>query len=502
MRVVFAGSLPTPLARGGFLVALAGCLAAAASPAARPAGGARAGPAAASPATDTSLAPSRDTLRQPPTLRNLSHVPGLVEVELTAAPARLRLRPGGPAVEAFAYNGTVPGPTLDVREGDSVIIHFHNGLAEPTTVHWHGLHLPAGVDGSPLDPVEPGQDHVYAFRIPAGEAGTYWYHPHPDRRTTRQVGMGLFGGIIIRAADDPLAARHIPEKLLILSDDRFAPDGSVAFPDSTSIQADIDFENGREGNVLFVNGQVMPTLALRPGQLERWRIVNASAARVYRLALAGQPLIDVGSDGGLFARPVEVPEIVLPNSGRVEVLVRGGAAGGGATTLQDLPYDRYMPQTRPADWDSTRTLLSLRTLAGPPAEPVALPAVLRRIPAIDTTHVAARRTIVMSQGLMDGKRMDMKRVDISARLGSTEIWEVQNVVGMDHPFHLHGFHFQVLDRDGVPEPFRSWIDTVNVPKHSAVRIVVRFDDFPGRWMYHCHILDHEDAGMMGVLLVN
>jgi FtsP/CotA-like multicopper oxidase with cupredoxin domain len=440
-----------------------------------------------------------DTLREPPTLRNLSRAPGVIEVAVTAAPAKLRLLPGGPLVSVYAYNGTIPGPTLDVHEGDSVIIHFHNRLPDTTTLHCHGLHFPADMDGSPLYPVAPGQSYDYVFRVPAGYAGTYWYHPHPDRITTHQVAMGLFGAIIIRARNDPLAARGIPEKLLILSDNRFNADGSIAFPDPRSIQAEIDLENGREGNVLFVNGQVMPTIPIRRGELELWRIVNASASRVYRLALAGDSLIHVGSDGGLFGHPRTVPELLLANSGRVEVLVRGAGAPGSRTVLQDLPYDRYMPQTRPDDWDSTRALLALAVSHGPAARPVAVPATLRPLPAIDTSDVAAHRVIVMSQGLIDGRRMDPHRVDIHARLGTTEIWEVQNVVGMDHPFHLHGFHFQVLDRDGVPEPYRSWKDLVNVPKHSSVRIVVHFADFPGKWMYHCHILDHEDEGMMGIL---
>jgi FtsP/CotA-like multicopper oxidase with cupredoxin domain len=194
---------------------------------------------------------------------------------------------------------------------------------------------------------------------------------------------------------------------------------------------------------------------------------------------------------------------MVANSERVEFLVRGAEAAppGGGTVLQDLPYDRYMPQTRPAGWDSTRELLSLRYTDDPPVPLVEIPAVLRPIPAFDTTHLAARRVIVMSQGLIDGKAMDMHRVDIRSRVGATEIWTIQNVVGMDHPFHLHGFHFQILDRDGVPEPFRSWKDTGNVPKHSSMRIVVRFDDYPGKWMYHCHILDHEDEGMMGILQI-
>lgn len=443
--------------------------------------------------------PAADTLREPPVLRNLSSVPGVVEVELTAAPARLRLVPGGPLVSGYAYNGTVPGPTLDVHEGDSVIVHFHNELPEPTTVHWHGLHLPAADDGSPLRPVAPGTSYEYTFRIPYGYAGTYWYHPHPDGRSAFQVAMGLFGAIIIRAAHDPLAALGIPEKLLILSDNRFDSHGAISFPDPRSIQEDIDLENGREGNVLFVNGQVMPTIRIRPGEVQRWRIVNASASRVYRLSLPGQRLEWVGTDGGLFAHPVAVDDLLLANSGRVEVLVRGPPAPGGRTLLQDLPYDRYMPQTRPADWDSTRSLLSLSVTNGLAERPVRIPSLLRYIAPLDTTHVAAHRVIVLSQGMIDGRQMDPHRVDIHARLGTTEIWEIQNVVGMDHPFHLHGFHFQVLDRDGVPEPFPSWNDLVNVPKHSSIRIVVHFDEFPGKWMYHCHILDHEDEGMMGIL---
>jgi len=442
-----------------------------------------------------------DTLREPPVLPDRSSVPGVVDVDLTAAPARLRLVPGGPRVEAWAYNGSVPGPTLDVHEGDSVIVHFHNALPEPTTVHWHGLHLAIDMDGSPLRLVAPGASYDYVFRIPPGEAGTYWYHPHPDRRTTHQVAMGLFGAMIIRARNDPLAEAGIPEKLLVLSDDRFAPDGSVSFPEPGSIQEGIDLENGREGPVLFVNGQVNPTVPLRRGQVERWRIVDASAARVYRLAVPGQPLVHVGSDGGLFDRPVEVPEIVLANSGRVEVLVRAPGPPGSRSVLEDLPYDRYMPQTRPAGWNGTRTLLTLETTHGPAVTSAPIPAELRPVPRLDTTDIEQRRTIVMSQGMIDGKHMDLGRVDIRSRLGTTEIWSVQNVVGMDHPFHLHGFRFQVLDRDGVPEPFPSWKDTVNVPKHSSVRIVVRFDDFPGKWMYHCHILDHEDEGMMGILQV-
>ena len=169
--------------------------------------------------------------------------------------------------------------------------------------------------------------------------------------------------------------------------------------------------------------------------------------------------------------------------------------------LQNLPYDRYSPHTRPADWNITRDLLTLETTKDPAVRPVAIPAVLRRIVPLDTTKVTAVRTIIFGQGIINGHTMDMARIDVSTHVGATEIWEITNIVGMDHPFHLHGFQFQVLDRDGVREPYAAWKDMLNIPRHSSARIIVRYDDYPGKWMFHCHILDHEDHGMMGVLEV-
>jgi len=451
---------------------------------------------AAESQTGTPSQPSGETLTSPPVLKNASDKPGVVELDLTAAPSKVEMVPGKPST-AWAYNGTVPGPTIELREGDSVTVHFHNKLAQTTTVHWHGLHIPAGADGSPLNPVRPGASQDYIFKIPLGSAGTYWYHPHPDMTTTEQVAKGLYGAMIIRPAVDPLAG--IRERLLVLSDNRFKPDGSVDFPQHMSPESHVDEENGREGNVLMINGQVMPSLSIRPGELQRWRIINASPARIYRLAIPGRKLVHVGSDGGLFAAPREIDEAMIANSERVEVLVRGGEPGS-RTVLQTLPYDRYDPHTRPTDWNKPLDLLELRTSTDAmPA--MTVPASLRAVPAIDLKRVAARRVIVFSQGLINGKAMDMKRVDVTSRLGATEIWQIENVVAMDHPFHLHGFRFQVIDRDGVPEPYLSWKDSVNVPKHGKVRIAVTFDDFPGKWMFHCHILDHEDMGMMGILLV-
>jgi len=199
----------------------------------------------------------------PAVLVNISKLPKTVEVNITAAVTTLSLQPGVTS-EVFAYNGQVPGPTLDVREGDKVIVHFTNNLPEPTTVHWHGIHLPYESDGSPFQPLAPGEKHDYVFTVRPGTAGTYWYHPHPDRRTGFAIGKGLFGGIIVRAADDPLPA-SIPDKLLILSDNRFLQEGVIDFPEPGSHHGGIDEENGREGPVLFVNGHVMPTISIRGG---------------------------------------------------------------------------------------------------------------------------------------------------------------------------------------------------------------------------------------------
>jgi FtsP/CotA-like multicopper oxidase with cupredoxin domain len=439
-----------------------------------------------------------EIIPSPPILENRSRLPNTVEVELVASVTRLALVPGS-TTEVYAYNGRVPGPTLEAREGDRVRVRFRNELPEATTVHWHGLHLPWEADGSPFHPVAPGEERVYEFTLRPGSAGTYWYHPHPHHHTGAQVARGLYGGLVVRDPADPLPP--MTERLLILSDNRFLPDGSLDIADPHSPQARIDFENGREGDVLFVNGETMPTLEIRAGEVQRWRVVNASAGRFYRLALEGHSFLHVGSDGGLFERPVEVDGILLASAERVELLVRGTGAPSSRAALQSLPYDRYVRQTRPAGWDSTHALLTLRYTGEPPLAPAAVPDRLRPVPPLDTLQATHTRLMVMTQGFINGRAMDLDRVDEVAALGATEIWELENIVGMDHPFHLHGFQFQVLDRDGVPEPFRSWKDTVNVPRHSTVRFIVRYDNHPGKWMFHCHILDHEDHGMMGVLEV-
>nr|MBA2291571.1 multicopper oxidase family protein [Gemmatimonadales bacterium] len=237
----------------------------------------------------------------PVVLTNVSRLPATVEVTITAAPARLDLVPGG-STEVFTYNGSSPGPTLEVHEGDRVVVHFHNRLDEPSTIHWHGMHIPFAADGSPFHPVAPGASFDYVFTVPKGSAGTYWYHPHPDHRTGSQVARGLYGALIVRAVDDPLPAT-LTEQVMVISDNRFRDDGSIDIPARHTMPGRIDEENGREGDVIFVSGAVRPTIAIRSGEVQRWRVINASAARVYRLAIPGHTFLHVGSDGGLMPWP-------------------------------------------------------------------------------------------------------------------------------------------------------------------------------------------------------
>jgi FtsP/CotA-like multicopper oxidase with cupredoxin domain len=418
-------------------------------------------------------------------------------VELVAAETGLPLMPGK-TTSVYAYNGSVPGPTLEFMEGDRVTIRFRNDLPTATTVHWHGIHLPFDADGSPFHLVSAGRERVRVHGTarhrghllvppapapPHGGAGG----PRAVRRHHRARRRRPAARLADRTAADPLG-QPVPA------------DGSLDLPDPHSPQGRIDFENGREGDVLFVNGEVMPTLTIRSGEVQRWRVVNASAGRFYRLALPGHTLLHVGSDGGLFERPVEVDEILLATAERVELLVRGTGEPGSTAVSAVAALRPLHPADATADWDRPRDLLTLAYSDEPPLASSGCPRCCARCPARHARgdgHPADGA----DAGLHQRPLMDMERVDV-ARLGATEIWELENLVGMDHPFHLHGFQFQVLDRDGVPEPFRSWKDTVNVPRSTqTVRFIVRYDNYPGMWMFHCHILDHEDHGMMGVLEV-
>jgi bilirubin oxidase len=444
----------------------------------------------------------RAMAQQPPLLAG-SRSEGLFEATLVAAPATIPFGEGK-HTEVLAFNGTVPGPTLEVTEGDRVVIHFKNRLSEPTNIHWHGLHIPPDQDGMPMDLVPPGGSRDYTFTVPRGTAGTYWYHPHPHGRTAVQVMAGLAGAMRVKPAADPLPTAF-GDDLVFISDNDYLADGKIR------PLTDEERQFGRVGSTVLVNGAERPALPVRSGEVRRFRLVNASTAQSWRISIPDQALYQIATDGGFFATPVERSEIRLSPGERAEVLAKMTAPPGTRTELRALPFGHsFGPaelgtqahDSRHAQaTDGARTLIDIVYADDAPITPPAVPGVLRPVPALPLDGATAR-TVVMKEFAMDGKRFDPARVDVRGKLGTVELWTIENQGRMDHPFHLHGFQFQVLDRNGVTEYPRSWKDTVMVPSSQQVRFAVKFEDFAGLRVYHCHVLLHEDQGMMGLLRVD
>lgn len=441
--------------------------------------------------------PRNITLPPLPALNNLSNQPGLFKAELTAAPLQVELLPGKPTT-FWAYNGSVPGPLIEAREGDSVEIRFTNHLAQPSTIHWHGLPVAPEQDGNPHDPVPPGAERTYRFHLPKGSAGTYWYHPHPHGYTAEQVFRGLAGAFIVRTADDPLAG--LSERHLLISDLKLNADGAIAENDAN------DWMNGREGQFVLINGQHQPRIEV--AGTERWRIWNACSARYLKLRLGGQPFRLVGTDGGLLEQTQILDEILLAPAERIELVIQPGALAQHRALTAEI-YDRE----KMGDVAPERTLTLAQVIIGA-GTPVKLPAQLRAISPLGESaadkRVVFSETMRMHNGqhqmdfLVNGKAFDMQRIDLTSQLGAVELWEIRNDSHMDHPFHIHGCQFQVVEHELagqiIPEPYLAWKDTINLRPQEIVRIKM-VQPFKGLRMFHCHILEHENQGMMATLSV-
>lgn len=445
-------------------------------------------------------------LRSLARLANTSTTPGVFEASLTAAPVDLELVSGF-RTTFWAYNGTVAGPLIEATEGDRVRITFVNGLSQESTVHWHGMPVPAAQDGSPMDPVPPGATRVYEFTLPADCAASYWYHPHPHRVTHEQVFRGLAGAFIVKPRVDPLPPGLI-DIPLVISDLRL----DAAYRIAPNVG--MDYLLGREGDLLMVNGGQRPVLAAAPAAAYRLRFFNATNARYLRLAFDGTPMTLIGTDGGLLAAPVAgMSQVLLAPGERAEVVVSFNAD----TVLRALPYDRGSMMMGMGGLTRTSDAILAVRVQGPAVATIALPSTLRPIvplPAQIRTQRFEFGPSMMTGGMtgmtmgaftINGRSFDMNRIDATARVGAVELWEIVNPTQMDHPFHLHGTQFQIVERvrSGVatPAPYPAWKDTVNVARGETVRLKVK-QDMPGLRMYHCHILEHEDQGMMGVLSVS
>jgi FtsP/CotA-like multicopper oxidase with cupredoxin domain len=391
----------------------------------------------------------------------------------------------GRTIRGYGFNGQVPGPVLEAKQGVPLEIEFTNRLPEPTVIHWHGLRIPAAMDGTEVvqRPVQPGETFTYRFTPP--DAGAFWYHPHFNE--TEQLEKGLYGALIVRAADELTLDE---EKILVFDDLRVDKSGQIA-----KFGGIKDRHNGREGNVRLINGVSEPELTIAAGQVERWRIVNASSARYVRLSLGGRPFRIIGTDGGLIEAPVTVTEVLLPAADRVELAVGPFEDEGAVFNIEDLPYNR-MAGKKVVERFGTIRIASRRPSTA------RVPSRLREITSLDTTNATVTRTVKL------GFKMSLRRGfdfvvngerhhhDQPVKVGELQVWDVVNTTMMDHPFHLHGFFFEVLEIDGKKPAFRSLEDVVNVGPKSTVRIAWYPDDRPGSWMYHCHILEHHAAGMM------
>jgi FtsP/CotA-like multicopper oxidase with cupredoxin domain len=419
--------------------------------------------------------------------------PEVVEVSIEARLARKTYVPGV-ATNVLSYNGIVPGPLIEAKQGNELVVHFKNSLPMGTTIHWHGVRVPNAMDGSMAVQMPVAQGESFDYRFPLPDAGLFWFHPHMMEDV--EVQEGLFGVIRVRGPSEPAAD---DEHIVVLDD--VSLDKTGQFP--ATIDSDTEMI-GREGNVLLVNGVVMPLLEWRRGGLERLRIVNVANARFFNLALAGYTFRIIGTDGGLVQEPYDVERLLVVPGERYDVMLLAKGEPGDEVVLIDEPYNRGHDTGK----EPAVPLAKLRISATPPLSGRALPGsfpAIERLPAAD-----ADTTITFDETYVDGHprfTVDGKEYPdvppIGFADGSVHVIDLVNNAQMDHPFHLHGFFFQPLREAGVALPVGRLAnkDTLNLPQKTTTRIVARFDR-PGAWMYHCHILEHVERGMMGEIHVS
>jgi FtsP/CotA-like multicopper oxidase with cupredoxin domain len=397
----------------------------------------------------------------------------VVSVDLVAREVDWEFAPDR-SIRGIGFNGQVPGPLIEANVGDIVEARLTNNLPQATTIHWHGVRVPAEMDGTEAvqSAVEPGGQFEYRFVVP--DAGTFWYHSHTNE--TEQLERGLYGALIVRGPDGPTFDR---EQVLLLDDLKLGPEGEVAaFGDEHEHHA------GREGDVRLVNGRQEPELEIAAGTIERWRIVNTANTRFARLSIGGRPFSIIGSDGGLLPAPVQRTEVLITPGERVELAV-GPFDEGERLEIEALPYDR-------GRGESARERFATLRVKAPAHSQATIPQTLRTIDPLAARDAEPTRTVSLKALMHEGHHQRAEPV----RIGELQVWDLVNETGQDHPFHLHGFFFQIVEENGEPPPVVSWKDTVNVPRKGQTRIAWLPDDRPGEWMYHCHILEHHAMGMM------
>lgn len=420
-----------------------------------------------------------------------SYVLSIHESEIEILPGKL--------TRIHGFDGMMPGPTIRARAGRTVTVNLLNDLPQTTlgntpgevVIHLHGGHVPASEDGFPTDSVQPGTSHTYTYpnnQLPS----TLWYHDHLMDFTGPHVWFGMAGFYLI--TDDheeglglPAGAYEVP---LVIQDRNFDTDGNLVYTGN---------RNGEVGDTLLVNGTVDPYLRVATRKY-RFRMLNGSNMRSYRIALSnGAPFQVLGMEGGLLPSPVTVSSITLTPAERADIVIDFSSVPvGESLVLRNL-------------LGSGDTLDILRfDVDRMEADDSLVPSVLRPIEKLLVSDAVRTRSFTLSGGMMgmpgmmgglwtiNGNPFDPDRIDADPKLDTVEIWEFQNRSMMDHPVHIHQTMFQVLEINGTPPPatHAGWKDTVNVPAMGSARIIMQFSDYAGRYVFHCHVLEHEDHAMM------
>ena len=411
-----------------------------------------------------------------------------VEYNFEASEFEWEIAPGK-KIKAWGFNNQVPGPVIKANKGDTVIVKIKNSLTEPTTIHWHGIRLPAPMDGTDAvqKPIGPGEEFEYRFIVP--DAGTFWYHSHTNE--TVQMERGMYGALIVKDENDPVTD---DEKVLVIDDMKLTSNYEFTKP-MGSIPRLRERHDGREGSTLLINGKENPVININAGQIERWRLVNASSARYFLFHLQGKSFQLIGTDGGLMEAPQTITKILITPGERIDIAV-GNFEKGETYLIESLPYNRRI-SIKP----KLHTFASVQVGETRPSV-APIPTHLREIKPLAPQNAEVTRKIKFSVGpsFKNGLNFlinnDMHLNDKPVKVDELQIWELANTSLMDHPFHLHGFFFQVIEVNGKAPEYISWKDTINLPPRSKTKIAWMPDDRPGTWMYHCHILEHHEAGMM------
>lgn len=408
---------------------------------------------------------------------------------------------GQPKTNTWGVNGNYLGPTLRMKRGEKVEMQVHNTLPEMTSIHWHGMHLPAKMDGGPHQPIAPGGHWSPNWTV-SQPAATLWYHPHPHGETRKHVYRGIAGMILID--DDVSAAAALPKTYgvddipVIVQDKKFNRNNQLNFGnDSASV--------GFIGNEILVNGARAPYVDVGTERV-RLRLLNGSNARTYNFGLSNnEDMLLVATDGGLVEKPTALRRLELSPGERAEVVVH--MHPNETVNLRSYPIDFNTSalEQRSDGGDDQFEIMQLR--AKPTLQPSpTVPETLVSVERLEASADSQTRTLELLGNAINGRKMDMNRIDFGVTQDTVEAWRVRNGGDGPHNFHVHGVQFQVARLNGQPAPvhMQGWQDTIFLRSKDTAELLIRFSvppdpEYP--FMFHCHLLLHEDQGMMGQFVV-